>query len=289
MFWSTAASAFKLTLAFLPAAQLLLFAALTSFLCLGIYVLLTRRYREFYHWRLKDLTRSAGLGFLNPFLYYLVLFQAYTRLPAQEAQPLNFLWPIVLVLMSGLVERRRISASSVLCMVISFCGVIIIATRGEPLSFRLTDPLGVSLALASTVIWSAYWVFNSVDGRDPVNRLFVNFAFGLVWLSAYLLIDGGFARPSLAGLAGAAYIGVFEMGITFVLWLYALKFARSTADVGSLIYLTPFLSVFLVWLLVGEQIYSSTVIGLLMIVGGIVLHHTTASSTPSNEQTPDAS
>lgn len=289
MFWSTAASAFKITLAFLPAAQLLLFAALTSFLCLGIYVLLTKRYREFHDWRLNDLARSAGLGFLNPFLYYLVLFQAYTRLPAQEAQPLNFLWPIVLVLMSGLVQRRRIALGSVLAMLISFCGVIVIATRGDPLSLRLTDPLGVSLALASTVIWSAYWVFNSVDRRDPVNRLFVNFAFGLVWLGAYLSIDGGFPRPSINGLVGAAYIGLFEMGITFVLWLYALKLARSTADVGSLIYLTPFLSVFLVWLLVGEQIYPSTVVGLVMIVGGIALHHVMASSTQSNRRTPDVS
>ena len=45
------------------------------------------------------LVRAAALGFLNPFLYYVVLFKAYDLLPAQEAQPLNYTWAITLAIL----------------------------------------------------------------------------------------------------------------------------------------------------------------------------------------------
>jgi drug/metabolite transporter (DMT)-like permease len=71
------------------------------------------------------------------------------------------------------------------------------------------------------------------------------------------------------GLAGGIYIGLFEMGITFVLWLNALKYSSTTAKVSNLIYLSPFLSLILIYFTVGETILPSTVIGLSLIVAGI--------------------
>jgi drug/metabolite transporter (DMT)-like permease len=71
------------------------------------------------------------------------------------------------------------------------------------------------------------------------------------------------------GLLGATYVGIFEMGITFVIWLKALKFSKTTARVSNLIYLSPFLSLVFIYLFVGEQILFSTVIGLILIVVGI--------------------
>jgi drug/metabolite transporter (DMT)-like permease len=73
------------------------------------------------------------------------------------------------------------------------------------------------------------------------------------------------------GLAGAIYIGLFEMGITFVLWLYALKYSSTTAKVSNLIYLSPFISLIIIHFAVGETILPSTVAGLLMIISGIIL------------------
>jgi drug/metabolite transporter (DMT)-like permease len=73
------------------------------------------------------------------------------------------------------------------------------------------------------------------------------------------------------GLFGATYVGIFEMGITFVIWLKALKFSKTTAHVSNLIYLSPFLSLVFIYLFVGEQILLSTVIGLILIVVGIFI------------------
>ena len=100
LMWATVASAFKITLRYLDFGQLLLYASATAVLVLAAVVLLQGKWGLVRRCSGRDLARSALLGLLNPFAYYLVLFKAYDLLPAQEAQPLNYTWPIMLVLLS---------------------------------------------------------------------------------------------------------------------------------------------------------------------------------------------
>jgi len=73
------------------------------------------------------------------------------------------------------------------------------------------------------------------------------------------------------GITGSVYLGIFEMGITFVLWMMALKLSSTTAKVSNLIYLSPFVCLILIHFFVGEVILLSTVIGLIFIVAGIII------------------
>ncbi len=273
LFWSTVASAFKLTLGYINSEELLFYSTLFSLLILGTIVIVSGRHSEIRRWPASELLRSALLGFLNPFLYYLVIFKAYSLLPAQEALTLNFIWPIVLVLFSIAILRQRITLKTLLAMFISFSGALVISTRGDVLGFRVTHPLGAGLALGSSAVWALYWVYGTKDTRDAISRLCVNFIFGFVFVASYMVL---FSRPRLVGpegLFGSLYVGAFEMGITYVVWLYALRLSRTTAQVSNMIYLTPFLSLIVVHFVVGEQIFGSTIVGLLLIVGGILLQH----------------
>ena len=275
LFWSTVATAFKLSLSHIAADVLVFYSSLVSVLVLLWITLATGRLKQLREWTGGDLRTSLWLGFLNPFLYYLVLFRAYELLPAQEALTLNFTWPMVLALFSILMLRQPISVRAIAAMTISFAGVVLIATRGDLLGLDLVNPRGVALALGSTLIWTLYWIYGVKDSRDPVTRLLANFVFGCVLSGGYLLLSDTLEIPGPAGLAGAVYIGTFEMGIAFVTWLQALKLSRTTAQVGQLIYLTPFLSLLVIGLVLGEPIYPSTVAGLAFIVAGIVLQRRT--------------
>ena len=275
LFWSTVATAFKLSLRHVNADALVFYSSLVSVVVLLCITLATGRLGQLREWRIGDFSASLCLGFLNPFLYYHVLFRAYDLLPAQEALTLNFIWPMVLALFSILLLRQPISVRAVVAMAVSFSGVVTIATRGNPLGLNLANPQGVALALASTLIWTLYWIYGVKDARDPVTRLLVNFVFGCGLSGGYLWLSGTPETPEPLGLAGAAYIGTFEMGIAYVTWLQALKLSRTTAQVGQLIYLTPFLSLLVISLFVGEPIYPSTVAGLALIIGGIALQRRT--------------
>lgn len=283
LFWSTMASAFKLTLGRISYDELLFFSSFFSLCILGGIVASTGRLRDICSWPLPAYAQSAVLGFLNPFLYYLVLFKAYSLLPAQEALTLNYVWPIVLVLFSILILHQRITTRAMVAMLVSFSGAVVICTRGDVIGFRVTNPLGAGLAIGSSIVWALYWVYGTKDRRDAVSRLFLNFVFGFVFIALYMLVTSEFQSVDPIGLAGTFYVGVFEMGVTFVMWLKALRLSRTTAQVGNLIFLTPFLALVVVHFVVGEQIFTSTVVGISLIIGGILIQHYGNRTTTRNQ------
>ncbi len=247
------------------------YASLISTIALFIYLLFLKKLNLLKAFSKTDYLRSAVMGFLSPFLYYLVLLNAYSILSAQEAMTINWLWPMTLVLLSIPLLSQKIKLKSILAITISFFGVFIIATQGNILGFKFTNPAGVLLALGSTLIWSLFWIYNVKDKHDEAVRLFLNFAFGSVFIFLSMLLFAKVEIPNLKGILGAAYIGLFEMGITFLIWLKALKLSKTTANVANLVYLAPFLSLVVISFAVGEQIFFSTIIGLILIIGGIIL------------------
>jgi len=274
MLWSTVASAFKLSLRYLDPIQLLFYGSIFSTLVLGAILAAQGKMHLLFACSGRQILRSVILGLLNPLLYYLVLFKAYDLLPAQEAQPLNYTWAITLALLSVPLLKQKIRWKNVAALLVGYSGVVVISTHGDPLSLRFSSPLGVCLALGSTVIWSLYWIYNTKDDRDPVAGLFLNFLCSLPFVTVLCLSFSSVQVSDSMGLWGAAYVGIFEMGLTFVLWLYALKFSQNTARVGSLIFLSPFLSLVFIHYFVGEEILPSTYIGLILIIGGLLLQHT---------------
>jgi drug/metabolite transporter (DMT)-like permease len=272
LLWSTVATAFKLSLRYVSELQLLAGSSAVSFAALLSIAIIQGKARQLWPDR-PQLLRAAGLGLLNPFLYYVVLFRAYALLPAQEAQVLNYTWAITLSVLSVPMLGHRLGRRDLLAILISYGGVATIATRGELLALRFHDAVGVGLALGSTVIWALYWLLNARDDRDPVVGLAQNFAFGLVYsLAAVVLLSPSpIAVGGMYGLAGCVYVGLFEMGLTFVLWLHALRRTAQASRISTLIFLSPPLSLLFIRSVVGEPILPSTIVGLVFVLAGVLL------------------
>ena len=270
--WSTVATAFKLTLSATGFLQMLFYASLTSLIT---YILILTANGEIIKLKYlsgREVLNSAVLGFLNPYLYYLVLFRAYSLLQAQEALVLNYTWAIVVVVLSIIVLGQKISIVNIISLLVSFFGVVIIATKGKITSINLDEPFGVALALGSSLIWGLYWVLNVRDRREAVVKLLLNFLFGTFYITITIIISGeSFRVNSGESLLGCLYIGLFEMGITFIFWLKALQYSKTTARVSNLIYLSPFMSLILIAVVLKEGIFFSSIIGLILVIAGIVL------------------
>ncbi|MEE4196578.1 MAG: DMT family transporter [Bacteroidales bacterium] len=271
IFWGTSASAFKIGLRYIDHYQLLLYSTFTAFVFLFLVLWGQKKLHVLKTYTRKQYFYSMFLGLLNPFLYYVVLFKAYSLLPAQIAQPLNFVWPIVLVLLSIPILKQKIGWKSFVALIISFTGVYFISSQGDLLNHRFADPLGVTLALSTSVVWALFWLFNMKDQRDEVLKLFLNFGFAFFFIFWLTMQQSSLFPKSMEGVLTAIYVGLFEMGITFVLWLKALKLAGRTDKIGNLIYLTPFCALVFIHLFLGERIYLTTIFGLILIVSGIML------------------
>ena len=270
LLWATVASAFKVSLQYLDVFQLLLYASAVSLGTLFFISLFTGKLKTLTMFSKQDFLHSAVLGFFNPFLYYVLLFTAYSLLPAQQAQALNYTSPLMIVMLSIPLLKQRIGIRSLGAIVISFIGVFVASTRGTIQSFNLTNAAGTIIALSSALIWALFWVYNARDSRDEVPKLFLNFSFGFIFILIATLL---FSKPGVefTGVLGAVYVGLFEMGITFIVWLKALQSAKTTAQVSQLLYLVPFLSLISIYFVVHETILPTTIIGLSLIVGGIML------------------
>ncbi|MBZ4674576.1 MAG: hypothetical protein JG772_264 [Dysgonamonadaceae bacterium] len=270
--WATVASAFKLALSSLTYYELLLIASFTALIAFAI--ILTFRKRWFL---LRSVNRGqwrmfAIAGMLNPTVYYLVLFKSYELLPAQIAQPINYMWPVVLSVMLAIFARQRIPAFKFAGMAISLAGVAVISVGPGQLTGVGLSVLGLTLGIGSAFVWATYWLINRMNAEtDQIMSLFLNFVFGTI----YLLMIAPFMKieiSSLQGVLAAVYSGLFEMTIPFIFFGIALKKTDNPALINHLCYLSPFLSLFIIHLILGESIYSTTYTGLALIVGGLLFN-----------------
>ncbi|MBT2773553.1 DMT family transporter [Halomonas sp. ISL-60] len=272
--WSTVATAFKVALAWMSPVELMWLAAFVSWALMGALVIkqgdITTALRT--GWK-----TATWAGLMNPVAYYLVLFAAYDRLPGQEAMALNYTWALAMAFLAVPLLGQRLTRMDIVAGLVAYAGVWVIATRGSVFNVSFADPLGVVLALASTLLWALYWLLNARDPRPPLVGQWQNFSVGLPVLTLLLLLGPGFQWHGWPAFGAGVYVGLFEMGVAFILWQLAVHKVSRTAKVSNLIFLSPPVSLLLLFLVVGEPILPSTLTGLVLILLGLGLQQTQKS------------
>ncbi|ABN62798.1 DMT family transporter [Shewanella baltica] len=269
--WSTVATAFKIALSYYTPLQLVFVAVLTSIVALGGILAWQKKLSLLKQQFLRRPAFYLITGLINPFLYYVVLFKAYSLLPAQQALSLNYTWAVLLPLLAAPLLKQHLRKSDIAAALVAYTGVFIIATGGDISGFSFDSPLGIGLALTSTLLWCLYWIVNTKDQGDPVVSLLLSFLIGLPFIAVTLVLTDTLPSFSLKAIFAGMYVGLFEMGITFVLWLMALKTATRTANISTMVFLSPVMSIgFIAWIL-QETIAMATYLGLAFILSGMML------------------
>lgn len=271
--WSTVATAFKVALSYLTHFEMLLIASLTSVLIFAIVLTFQSKWELVRNLNKKQWKELAILGFLNPAAYYLILFKAYDMLPAQVAQPVNYAWPIVLLVLLAVFAKQPIPSKKYIGMVISMSGVVMISLGTGQLSGMSVPLTGVLLAAFSAFFWAGYWMVNNKHKHsvDAIVSLFGSFLCGSLYLIACIPLFG-LSIPNLNGLLAGMYVGGFEMAIPFICFGIAMRITSNPALINQFCYLSPFLSLFFIAMVLHEPIVITTYIGLTLIVAGIVFN-----------------
>jgi drug/metabolite transporter (DMT)-like permease len=279
LLWSTVATAFKIALQYNSALVLVAGASLTSLLTLTVILVLQGKLVQALRSFTSNLKITALLGMINPVIYYLILFEAYDRLPAQVAQPINYTWAIMLALLSVPLLGHRLTRFDLVGLLLGYSGVTLISLAGKNISGTL-DLFGLALALISTLLWALFWIINTRQKQDPTISLFHNFLFATPVLILLLALwPGASIQLTVPSLLSTLYVGLFEMGITFFLWQQALHHTEKTARIGALIFLSPIISLMLISLVLKEPLQWLTFSGLGFIIAGVWLsqHKSSAS------------
>ncbi len=278
LLWSTVATAFKLGLQHYSPAQLLLLAAAASCILFWLAALVTGSLKV----RRADMVWIPLLGVINPAAYYLILFEAYDRLPAQIAQPLNYTWAIVLALLAVPLLRQPLSVRSVTGIVVGYLGVVVLLYRSD--TDIALDSTGILLAIVSTVLWAAYWILNTRITSNPLAVMTWSFTFALPLLAIWCATMDTLPSLISSGWPYALWVGLLEMGVTFLLWQQALKRTSQVARISQLIFFSPFISLALISFVLGEQIRGTSILGLGIIVVGVLLTQSATTTPPTPRQ-----
>ncbi|MPS33605.1 MULTISPECIES: DMT family transporter [unclassified Salinivibrio] len=275
LLWSTVATAFKITLRYMSPIQMLAAASVVSVVILLAIATLQGKLGAIWPTFRARPGYYLVLGLVNPLIYYLVLFKAYDLLPASLAQPLNYSWAITLTLMAALFLGQTIRRQDWIAAALGYFGVVIIATKGQLFSLQFDSPLGIGLALLSTLLWAGYWILNTKNAADPVVGILLSFVLSLPISLTLAGLTASWQGIPWQGWLAVSYVGLFEMGVTFMLWLSAMKYTQNTSRISNLIFISPFISLLLLATIIGETIHLSTLIGLMCIVVGLLIQQRT--------------
>ncbi len=206
-------------------------------------------------------------GVLGYFLYHFFLFYSFRFAPAIEANLINYLWPMLLVLLTPLFfPTSKLRYYHLFGALLSFAGCVVLVS-GKGLEPRLEYMKGYLLALGAAFTWPIYSIGKKKLGETTV------WAVGGFCLGAGLLslLTHAFTEPRVVLQGRDAWImivmGLGPMGVAFYAWDQALQKGDSRI-VGALSYLTPVLSTLGLVVFRGELLTETTILAMVLIIGG---------------------
>jgi len=242
-------------------------------LCFGALVGLPKL-RE---WRVPPRTFAVGVGGI--FGYHALLFAAFRLAPAVEVNLVNYLWPLLIVVLSPVfLPGFSLKARHILGALLGLAGAALIVSGGSAVGFDPARLPGYLLAATAAFVWAAYSLLTkrlppfstgAVGGFCLASGLL---SLGIFWIETEAA--GRSAVVVLRSLGGAdwlalAALGAGPMGGAFYAWDAALK-SGDPRSIGALSYLTPLLSTGLLVAAGGKTLSPNALIALALIVAGAV-------------------
>ena len=220
-------------------------------------------------WRVPPRTFLIGAGAL--FFYHTALFIALNWAPAVSANLVNYLWPLLIVVLAPLIQPgQRLSARIVLAALLGFAGAALAMVGEQKLHFAAREFIGYALAFCAALIWSTYsLVLRRLPGFPDAAVGGFNLAAGILSLTVSALFE---SQPTLQGKDWLilAIIGAGPLGLAFLFWHRA-AVALPSRTLGTLSFLTPVMSTAGLLLATGRMPGLQLALGAMLVVAAIGL------------------
>ena len=225
----------------IPAFQL---TAMACFIASFIGIILLKKQNI----KLKELFRIPlkvwFIGVFGLFGYHFFYFLAIKNAPVVEANLLNYLWPLLIVLFSSFLPNEKLRWFHILGALFGLIGAFLLVSKDGSFSFEIQYMWGYIFALIAAFTWSLYSVISRTFAYVPTYAV-TGFCIVTAVLSTIChLIFEITVIPNQSELFGALMLGLGPVGGAFYLWDYGVK----NADIkllGSISYFTPLLSTFI--------------------------------------------
>lgn len=269
IFWGSFTAVSKLTLQRMDSFQTQFYMFGSAFIIMTFILIFNGKMKEF-----KKLSKKEYLKLflfsLPSFFYYFLYILALMLIPTAEASMLNYLFPVMIILFAIPIHKEKFDVPKLITVLLGFLGMAIILTNGQIGSFKLSNLFGDILAVSAAALWG---IFSNLGKKSKVDNFISNYVYvavAFVLSGISMFVFSGFTVPDAPALAGVLWIGVTNIVLGYFLWFKVLKIAP-TILVSSLSFVTPFVTLVFIMLLLGEKIYFMQVVGLMVIMVGVAV------------------
>lgn len=240
----------------------------TSFGVAAVLGLLRAALRGKAGWNeLRQPLPALALSTAALFGYHALYFIALKRAPALEANLLNYMWPLLIVLFAGLLPGVRVRGGQIVGTLLGLVAAVVLVTKGSSLQIRGEFVPGYLAALSAAVVWAAYSVLNRRHAQVPSAAITV--------ACALVSLFGGIAhhlfethvQPDATQWLALVGMGIGPVGAAFLLWDHGTK-RGDIALLGSLSYLAPLLSTLLLVVAGKAQPHVSQAVAIALLLVG---------------------
>ncbi|MEY3561178.1 MAG: hypothetical protein RL068_330 [Actinomycetota bacterium] len=218
---------------------------------------------------LKVPAKTLGVGIYGLFGYHAALFAALQTAPSVQANLINYLWPLLIVVLAPLfITSLKLKFRHVAAGLAGFAGAVLAISSAGNLTSEAS--IGYLYALVAAVIWSTYSLMTK---RLPHFETAAVGAFALIsGVLAFIthLLTEAPVEPTAQQWGLLILLGLGPLGGAFYLWDYAIK-KGNPQRIGLLSFLTPLLSTTLLLVVSGSQLNLQIMLAALLIIGAAVI------------------
>ncbi len=197
---------------------------------------------------LKVSKKALAVGVFGLFGYHAALFAGLQNAPSVQANLVNYLWPLLIVVLAPLfINGAKLSTRQVLAALVGFAGAALAILSGSELVSGFA--IGYVFAFMAAIFWATYSLFSKRVGFRTAAVGTFGFLSGLIAIAAHLLFEPQ-AQLALSDWPLLVLLGLGPLGLSFYLWDYALK-TGNPQRVGLIAFLTPLISTTLLLLVTG--------------------------------------
>lgn len=210
-----------------------------------------------------------GIGGLFGFHFF--FFVALRLAPPVEANLINYTWPLLIVLLSGLLPGERLRWWHVAGALMGLAGATLLITGGGRLDLGAAYGTGYAAAAASALIWSGYSVLSRRLGAVPTDAVggFCG-ATAVLALACHLAMETTVWPSDMVAWLAVLGLGLGPVGLAFFTWDYGVK-RGDIRVLGAFAYGAPLLSTLLLLAFGRGEASWSVAVACAMIVGGALL------------------
>ena len=219
--------------------------------------------------KLRVSWRTLALGVYGLFGYHAALFIALQTAPSVQANLVNYLWPLLIVVLAPLfIRSSRLSLRIILAAIVGFTGAAVAVLSGGAGTGGFE--IGYLFALIAAIVWATYSLGTKVTAPFPTAAVGV-FAFvaGALAICAHFLLEPAVAIE-MSDWSLLVLLGIGPLGAAFYFWDFAIKHGNPQ-QLGLLSFLTPLLSTALLVAVTGEEFSPLLILSAALIIAGALL------------------